>query len=175
MTSWVIVGGGPSAKESLARVPANATRIGCNAALAITPLDIYWISDPVAVHRYRPLWRVFSGEIISNADLGRAATPWQYLQKGALYHGRCSGVLCCRVALERGATELHLVGFDGYKPEMTVEGVDGRPVARRGDQAAKVNEAQELAFADMADSYPSVAVTIYGQSVLRWPKGWVRL
>lgn len=175
MTSWLVIGGAPSAKEWFPRIKAEKV-ITCNAGLQVCPnADVYWLSDPVAIHRYKPDWEKFKGEIVCNADIGRERTEFPYLDKGVVFHGRCSGVLCCRVAIARGATELHLIGFEGYRPEDKWQGVDGKPVAERGEQALKVNEAQEVAFWDISKAHPEVKVKVYGYSMLGWPARWTRI
>lgn len=175
---WLVIGGGPSARESFAKVKDPATIITTNAGGNIVRPDVYWLSDPVAIAKYRDYWLGFLGEVICNDEAVKNArgdkptTLFPYLDKGPLFHGRCSGVLCCRVAISRGAKRLSLIGFDGYNPEDWLTGIDGKPVQQRGEQALKVNEAQALAFADMAKSHPDVAVTVYGPTRIRMPKTW---
>lgn len=173
---WLIIGGGPLAQEHAERAQVSAahpaTVMGCNRAIEFARLDLYWLSDPVAIARYRYHWRRFTGEIVSNADLGQPATPFPYIDKGPIYHGRCSGVLCCRVAISRGARELTLVGFQGYKPTDPLEGVDGKPIGERGEQAFKVNAAQAAAFADIAAKHPDVRVTVHGPTEIKFPVTW---
>lgn len=185
MSKWLVVGGGPHAEQHAqwARLSTGGPPdkiIGCNRAVEFikpndgsgTELDLYWLSDPIAIARYRYHWRRFTGEIICNANLDQPSTPFPYMNKGQIFHGRCSGVLCCRVAISRGATELTLVGFQGYKPTDTYEGVDGKPLGQRGEQALKVNEAQALAFADIAAKHPDLRVTVYGPTEIKFPAGW---
>jgi hypothetical protein len=171
MSHWLIIGGGPLAQEHAKGVQADKI-VGCNRAIEFAKLDLYWLSDPVAIARYRYHWRRFTGEIVSNADLGQPATPFPYMDKGPVYHGRCSGVLCCRVAISRGATKLTLVGFQGYKASDKYEDVDGKPVAPRGDQAVKVNAAQAIAFADIAAKHPDLSVEVYGPTEISFPASW---
>lgn len=177
MSKWLVIGGAPSAEKSapaLLKREKFDTVISTNRCLrwGIIP-DIYWLSDPVAVELYRADWTAFKGEIVSNVNLGKPATPFKYKDRGILFHGRCSGVLCCRVALERGASEIHLVGFDGYKDSDRWRDVNDRPTAMRGSQAHSVNLAQGDAFADMAKGYPHVKFKVHGESLIQFPAGWL--
>lgn len=176
MASYLVIGGGPSAPEIGPALLASRKFdriIGTNRCLrwGFVP-DLYWLSDPVAITIYREEWQKFEGEIISNVDLGRPTTPFPYQGKDIIFHGRCSGILCCRVALSRGATELHLVGFDGYKPEDRWIDHNDKPMKERGNQADRINKAQSDAFADIAAKHPDVAVTVYGRTRISLPTSW---
>lgn len=181
---WLIIGGGPSVRNGVFAPNGpvifrpDMKIITANAGGYIVLPDIYWISDPVAIARYRPFWETFAGEVICNDQSVNDArgslqtTRFPYIDKGPIYHGRCSGVLCCRVAISRGARELTLVGFQGYKPTDPLEGVDGKPIGERGEQALKVNAAQAAAFADIAAKHPDVRVTVYGPTKIEFPEAW---
>lgn len=168
MTHWLVIGGGPDAGTDARKVSADKT-IGCNGSLRLgVPHDLYWLSDPVALTRFAEDLRGFTGEVV-----GPKGTPFDYIEKGIEFHGRCSGVVCCRVAIARGATRLTLVGFQGYKPTDSIIDKRGKPVALRGDYAATMNEAMRIAFADIG-ALP-VAVDVVGASCLTFPKHWRRI
>lgn len=175
MSKWLVIGGAPEAEKAapaLMRRERFDTVISTNRCLrwGIKP-DIYWLSDPLAVELYRKEWEAFTGEIVSNVDLGRPTTPFEYKDKGIPFHGRCSGVLCCRVALSRGATEIHLVGFKGYDPGDHWRDINDQPATTRGAQAHEVNKAQAEAFADMAHDAKFV---VHGTTRIEMPEHWER-
>lgn len=174
MTSWLVIGGGDMhGAQSLARSGQFDKIIGCNRCLqwGIVP-DAYWISDPNATERYRADWTKYQGEIISNNNLGRPVTPWPYLHLGMLHHGRSSGIMCIRVALARGATTIHIVGFTGQKPTDRWRDQFDKPQFEYGDQAYKRNKAQSASLADIDLHHPAVSFVWHGNTLLTVPERW---
>lgn len=166
---YLIIGGGPDAKNWRDYGIQPDKIITSNRGLSWCMPDVYWISDPLAIERYRHLWQPYQGEIICNADLGRPTTRWPYLNGGPVYHGRSSGICACRVALARGATEIHLVGFNGHNPGDTVKDVNDKPWIAYGAQAKLRNEAMSVSFRDMCIAYTGVQFLHYGPSVISLP------
>lgn len=178
MANWLVIGGAPGTDKPAKKMLAQGWHdkvIGCNQCLewGILP-DVYWISDPVAKLRYKAHWMKFKGEIIHNGELEVPTTPFPYVDMPIEFHGRCSGVLCCRVAIARGATALRLVGFLGYDPGDQWCDHLGVPRTTRGAQALEINKAQEVAFADIAKHYPDLKVTVFGKTRLKLPTTWER-
>lgn len=163
---WIVIGGGPEAQHWRKHKINYDRIITSNRGLTWCRPDVYWITDPLAIERYRKMWSLFDGEIISNADLGRPTLRWPYMNAGPLYHGRSSGILCCRVALARGAREIHMVGFQGHRPEDTVKDTQDRPWLPYGEQAGLRNIAMTNAINDMAEHYPHVTFKLYGPTLL---------
>ena len=177
MSSWLVIGG---ANERLAKLLVARGDyqhvIGCNRCLrwGIKP-GVYWISDVVAVERYRADWEKYDGEIISNHDLGRPTTRFSYADNGQQYHGRSSGIMCARVAMERGATSVGMVGFRGNQHEDWWLDQFDKPVVMVGIQAARRNAAQSAALADIEKAHPGVEFTFYGDTILTVPERWRRV
>lgn len=170
MSQYLIIGGGPDAQNWRGYNTPHDKIITSNRGLAwCDNPDAYWITDPLAIERYHHLWSNYIGEIITNADLGRPTTRWPYLNGGPVYHGRSSGICACRVALARGATHLHLVGFNGHNPGDTVKDVNDKPWFAYGAQAKLRNEAMAASFRDMAVGNPQVNFVLYGPSVISLP------
>lgn len=175
MTSWLVIGG---ADEAGAKRLANGWRgkvIGCNRCLrwGIVP-DVYWLSDHLATARYRVDWEAYTGEIVGTAKIDKPVTPFPYLDRGEVFHGRSSGILCIRVALARGATTIDLVGFKGQTPDDVWRDVMDRPATKVGPQAIMRNKAQERALADIDAGHPDVAFTVHGETMLAIPARWGR-
>ena len=168
MNHWIVLGGGKQARVQYPAFKADKV-IGSNRSLEYAVPDTYWITDPMAIERYRHLWTKYAGEIISNSDLGRPTTRWPYLNAGPLYHGHSSGILCCRVALERGARKLTIIGFQGHLPEDTVFDVKDKPLAPYGPHAERRNKAMAAAFEAMAAQYPKVTFDFIGPTVIKLP------
>lgn len=168
MTHWLVLGGGPHAREQYPRIKADKV-IGSNRCLEYAVPDVYWITDPMAIERYRKLWAAYKGEIICNADLGRPTTRWPYLNAGVLYHGYSSGICAIRVALERGATKVTLCGFQGHKPDDMVRDTNDQPWVPYGDHAERRNKAMAASFEAMGKQYPKVTFEFWGPSVLQVP------
>ena len=172
MSKYLVIGGGEDAANWESYDINPDVIITSNRGLSWCPgANIYWVSDPLAIERYAHLWQPFEGEIICNADIGRPTTRWPYLNGGPLYHGRSSGVCACRVALERGATEIHLVGFNGHKATDTIKDVNDKPWIAYGEQARLRNEAMQASFLDMAEKNPTVSFVQHGPSVIVTPAG----
>lgn len=168
MTHWLILGGGPSARVNWQSIKADKI-IGSNRCLEYVTPDVYWISDPLAIERYRHLWQAYTGEIICNADLGRPTTRFPYLNTGPTYGKSCSGLLCCRVALERGATKLTLVGFDGHKPDDMVHDTSDKPWMKYGEHAARRNRDMAVTFEAMGKEFPNATFLHVGPTLIVLP------
>ena len=76
MNHWIVLGGGKQARVQYPAFKADKV-IGSNRSLEYAVPDTYWITDPMAIERYRHLWTKYAGEIISNSDLGRPTTRWR--------------------------------------------------------------------------------------------------
>lgn len=132
---WVFVGSSPKAPEQvqdiLPRLQPCRT-ISCNAAIKLLHPDVYFLADQVACRRY--------------SELARAAKPGTHLVTMHRYpqalkarnvewfdefliNGvdpplpnrwgayNMSGAICLEYACRHGATELHLLGCEGYSNE----------------------------------------------------------
>jgi hypothetical protein len=172
---WLVIGGGPEAYTRWQESTADKI-ITSNRGLQWCPHpDAYWVTDPNAVERYRAQWGAYDGEIISNSASVPNATPWEYMSKGLAYHGRSSGILACRVALERGASKLTLVGFQGHNWNDERRDINDKPAGTYGGQADKRNEAMARAFENMADGYPDVVFEFVGETRIQLPQQFVRV
>ncbi len=167
-THWLCIGGGPSARE-MEELPTGCWKIGSNRCLEWVVPDVYWISDPMAIDRYAHLWKGYKGEIICNADLGQPTTRFPYLNAGPLFHGSSSGICICRVALERGAMRLTLIGFDGHKPEDTLNDAKDQPWIQYGANAERRNKAMAASFRDMGEKHPDVEFVHWGATLIELP------
>ena len=172
---WVIVGGGRSAREHLQRLSrstmSKAAFITCNSGLGLVGNPhCYYVTDPNALREFKEDYEnAFKNdvEIISRKRLeGIETTLCKYDPTDVTYHGRSSGVMMIREAMNRGAKRIHMLGFDGFAPhEMEYEKF-GRPYNRHG-----MNEAMNDALKRIKAENPNVRFMWHGESRLN-QDGW---
>lgn len=172
---WLVIGGGPSGRARWFEFHTDRIITSNRGLRWCANPDAYWITDPLAVERYRKDWEAYTGEIISNSASIPHATRWAYMERGEVYHGRSSGILACRVALERGATVLTLVGFNGHRWEDFNRTIDDKPGGRYGQQAEARNAAMAVSFADMVAGYPAAMFNFVGETLIALPPEFVRI
>jgi hypothetical protein len=131
---WAFIGSGPSAPAQVKTIlpRLNPCRsISCNAAIKLLTPDVYFLADQVACRRYSHLAKAAkeSGDIhLVTMHRYRQALEarnvhWfdEFLINGVdpplpnrwgAYN--MSGAICLEYACRHGATELHLLGCEGY-------------------------------------------------------------
>lgn len=131
---WVFVGSSPIAPDHVASVLPRlrpCTTITCNAAIKLFDPDVYFLADQVACRRYSRLAKAAKERgpvhlVTMKRDrpaLEMRNVQWfdEFLQNGVdppqtnrwgAYN--MSGAVCLEYACRHGATELHLLGCEGY-------------------------------------------------------------
>ncbi len=181
MPSYLIIGGGPSARENIKRVKADVS-IGSNRCLEFCNPGIYFVSDPNAIQRYEHLWREYVGELLLGAGTPVAVRTRKNMQREGIKHtyfpyrtmpmewGRsCSGLVCAAIALLRGATSLTFIGFDGHKPEDWWFDKNDAPLGQYLENAPRRNENMAAAFRHMGVNNPEVSFELVGETLIELP------
>ena len=132
---WLVIGSGPSAPEWLKRVGGWTHSITCNAGIKLCPNpDFYLAVDQIANREYRvqaEKAQASGTKLVTLArepsamkergttgyDIKITEDPRALPHVGGYGRFRYSGPLMLEVACNHGATELHLVGFDGYRKD----------------------------------------------------------
>jgi len=159
-TTWLALGGGPSARQHLKNVLLYEPRvITSNAGLKlIGNPDAYLCTDPNALITYRQGYEHASKHGVEVIHRGHGI---DYSPHDLVYHGRSSGVLSVRAAIARGATQVHIVGYDGWSPSEMSYTVHGSTYSRKG-----MNEAIAAALDNVMWDHPEVSFIWHGASLI---------
>ena len=135
MSRWLVIGSSPSVLETLPRVDAalpSKVVITCNSGIKLWPTpSVYFLVDQLATLKFEQEARIAQqhGTILATLLRGQKAQQERHIehfdehlilsndkptrtQFGAY---RYTGPLCIEYACHREATEVHLVGMDGYR------------------------------------------------------------
>lgn len=168
---WLILGSGPSAPDWYDKVRPLVDKVAtCNAGIELCPQpDVYALCEaatfPMYAEQYRKAretgTRVITIDCVGPANkrdmdevlpvLGPDIFDMETWEKGVYRNGVTTGSILVQYAVNNGATEVHLVGFEGYH-------------AKTGPgQFVKTNNYQGPLFYRMAAVCPEVQFTFYGR------------
>lgn len=143
-TATVFGGGATATLENLREHHRGGLVLTTNAGIEkIANPHAYWLTDTTAIKQWGEVAAQRGVAIVDGETL-----PYKPL--GTPYHGRSSGVLCCRYLIEKlGVKDITLLGFDGY---------EGTERVRDPHWSPAMNAAMAQALAD-----------IHAQATITWP------
>jgi len=172
----VCLGGGPTAKRflplALDAAGQNPVVITCNAGLRLIPVpDFYIVTDGCAVEDYKDDYtmaqRAGTKILTHPSAAGQIDCPTSLIdydfhnvtnyKPGVFTHGRSSGVLALNVAIREGATDIHMLGYDGFGPSEMVYTRKNETHQRHG-----INEAMSIVIGKMIAMHPEITFHWWG-------------
>lgn len=195
MSSWLCVGSGPSAPERLERFLASSIQwsnsITCNAGIKLWPYPDYFLCvDMNASRDYEPQARAAQAQGTKLVTLDRECSALQERRcdfydvflnigpkprEGGYGHFRYSGPLMLEIALNHGASELHLIGFDGYAVDRKLyfdqeQRSWSRDVNTTRDRQARAGAFMEVAqpaLRDVCAAWPNARFLVHGPTLFQ--------